>query len=136
MRCPKCGGYSFNNDDQCMNCKCGYVIPPPKRPLGWESKDYKASSSSYGINGKSAELVDCPNCQEKALFWNKYYQLYECLSCKRVFLSNMGVEGNPLDVYCPHCESPDIFYNRTPRSWKCHQCGRNFLNPKCNQSNL
>lgn len=39
MRCPKCGGYSFDSDDRCLNC--GYTPPAPKPPAWWGSKQWQ-----------------------------------------------------------------------------------------------
>lgn len=99
MRCPKCGGYSFDSDDKCLNCR--YTIPIAKPPLWWGRKDFQPSMSSHvhSVEGgeskymhnptydkltsnKPPNLETCPYCNRKSYFWNEYNKLYECLNRK------------------------------------------------------
>ena len=83
QRCPKCGGYSYDSNDNCINC--GYTIPTAKPPAWWGSKDFHGSGNKE-INHKLKhedtiiekvttedkhhidnviELLLCPYCKEK-----------------------------------------------------------------------
>ena len=113
QRCPKCGGYSWDDKDRCFNC--GYCIENSHPPAWWGSKNFHGSGyknqrhiikdsnlerivHSYSIEIKYPvkdvpELIECPICKNKSLFCNKYTNLYECLNlkCKKIFeLSSRG----------------------------------------------
>jgi hypothetical protein len=109
MRCPKCGGYSFDSEGRCLGPKCGHVISTGKPPSWWGGKDFSVHRRSPKDRGKGnkeghpnhdrgdvspPELKDCPYCKHKSLFWNKYILTYECLdlSCKR-FVAGQEING-------------------------------------------
>lgn len=100
MRCPKCGGYSFDSDDRCLNC--GYTPPkakppacwggpswqrPPKPPATGKGSDETQSPPPEKEVGRTPGLERCPACREVSLSWNKQTNLFECLNlkCKRKF---------------------------------------------------
>lgn len=86
MRCPECGGYSFDSDDRCLNC--GHTISfKPKPPPWWGTKDWfkptrELPSEKETSNLPSTKVIICPRCNERSLFYNKKDGLYECLNKK------------------------------------------------------
>jgi len=48
MRCPKCGGYRFDNEGNCLTPKCGYNMNPitPRTNLG-EADIFKLADGLY-----------------------------------------------------------------------------------------
>jgi len=88
MRCPKCGGYSFDSEDRCLNC--GHVISSDAKPPPWWGAQASLKSSMTSAskeetaNAYSARLTICPKCRERSLFYNEKEKVYECLNrrCK------------------------------------------------------
>lgn len=86
MRCPKCGGYSFDSDDRCLNC--GYVISSKVKPPSWWGSRALRKSTTTSVPKNEAAIVHppklsiCPNCQELSLFYNERDKMYECLNKK------------------------------------------------------
>jgi hypothetical protein len=92
VRCPKCGGYSIDNDGRCLDC--GHIDSTDARPPGWwSSKDWgtpqkpSVKGKEQSANKYSPKLTICPNCHERSLFYIDKDVVYECLNlkCKRVF---------------------------------------------------
>lgn len=117
MRCPNCGGYSFDSDDRCRGC--GYSAPKPKAPPWWgmPSRPRQPEPANEGPNvpkppapgTKSEPLLRCPECGDPSLWWNGQNRLFECLNlkCKRTITEQdmagkVALEGLLL---CKHCHA-------------------------------
>jgi len=88
MRCPQCGGYSFDSEDRCLNC--GYKISFDAKPPPWWGLSGLRKASTTERPTKDAtdlrppKLRVCPRCHERSLFYNDKESMYECLNkrCK------------------------------------------------------
>lgn len=86
MRCPQCGGYSFDSEDRCLNC--GYKMSFDAKPPSWWGSPGRRKHSIPKTNTKadatlqSAKLGVCPRCYQRSLFHNDRDSLYECLNKK------------------------------------------------------
>lgn len=102
MRCPQCGGYSFDSEDRCLNC--GYKISfNAKPPSWWSSPGQRKRVSTNETPGKGAvdlqppKLGICPRCHERSLFHNDRDGVYECLNrrCKAKAKSLEDLQPKP-----------------------------------------
>ena len=99
MRCPKCGSTSYDSDYKCL--VCGHLMSSPSvahvglndiQPLGadsgrrdeGETKPPPPNESDYN---PLLGLLTCPQCSQRALFWNRHDQIYKCVNpkCKQSF---------------------------------------------------
>jgi uncharacterized coiled-coil protein SlyX len=80
---------------------CGHIISSPSitpiglsdiQPLGTDSGnreegENKPTSSTESEYNPLLGLLNCPECSQRALFWNRHDQIYKCVNpkCKRSF---------------------------------------------------
>jgi hypothetical protein len=133
MRCPMCGGYSFDSDERCLTPNCGYIVRIDMRPPSWwDSKDWAKPPKSQPmvrrgqqINKYQPKLNVCPHCNKQSRFYNDQDGTYECLNlnCKahRKSVSDpSSLKTRKIQSrYCPGC-SADILVG-----WRfCASCGQ------------
>ena len=93
-RCPKCSGYIDDSDHRCLNC--GYIESPPSKDAGQSTRvdsgkidtgDTKPASANELDPDSQAGLLICPQCRQRALFWNRHTQIYKCVNpnCRQGF---------------------------------------------------
>lgn len=93
-RCPKCGGYIYDSEHRCLNC--GHIESPPSKDDAQSTRvdsgkidtgDTKPASVNESDPYPQAGLLICPQCRQKALFWNRHTQTYKCVNpnCKQGF---------------------------------------------------
>jgi hypothetical protein len=100
MRCPRCGGYSWDSNDYCLGC--GYHAVDTEAPSWWGSQDWKNPLKSPKKNEESLSSIPtpsleiCPHCHRKSLFYIEKYMLYECLNleCKAIITHDEIVNSN------------------------------------------
>jgi len=99
MRCPECGSSSYDSDYKCL--VCGHLVSSPSiNPVGsiegeslgadfrrrdeGETKATRPNESDYN---PLLGLLSCPQCSQRALFWNRHDQIYKCVNpkCKQRF---------------------------------------------------
>jgi hypothetical protein len=62
---------------------------PPVAAASGEEAGLEAKPTSSDVSGSNPQLglVDCPECGQRALFWNRHDRIYRCVNpeCKRAF---------------------------------------------------
>jgi hypothetical protein len=62
---------------------------PPVAAASGKEAGLEAKPTSSDVSGSNPQLglVDCPECGQRALFWNRHDRIYRCVNpeCKRVF---------------------------------------------------
>lgn len=92
--------------------------------------------------GETPELLDCPKCTHRSLFWNVYTQTYECLNikCKRIFTEKQ-LKSRPVSKPCESSLQSQAL--KKPRKFsgenghvKYYRDGHAGLCPFCGTSNI
>ena len=84
MRCPECGGYTFDSDGRCNFC--GRSTSSRPIPPSWQVTSPQSSDSAF------EGLKKCPSCKLLALRWYSYESSYRCLNCRKRFTESEYTE--------------------------------------------
>ncbi len=76
-------------------------------------------------------LTECPNCDERSLFWNKSHEVYECLACKKTYDETTLIKALKESIrlkQCPACRRMTCFDDPRKEKIRClyEKCGKEF----------
>jgi ribosomal protein L37E len=87
MRCPECGGYSFDDKGVCSICGYNMYPTPSRKDLGMvdiyklaEGLEKKTEIEKPAELKKDSKLETCPRCGQQSLMYNKFAKKMECLN--------------------------------------------------------
>jgi ribosomal protein L37E len=83
MRCPSCGGYSFDSNGKCKFC--GFNTGIYEGINAHADPDRPPWFGSEGLKPKN-KLARCNKCGELSFFWNWKESQWECLNLKCKFI--------------------------------------------------
>lgn len=91
MRCPKCGGCSFDSQGICLYCGNNMQPSQPRRDAGLGKVDIfklaeglaeKEKGGTPLTEKRENKLEICPECLEQSLWYNQRDKKYECMNKK------------------------------------------------------
>jgi len=92
VRCPKCGNYRFDPDDNCLNC--GHVLkvqlPPNGTPSSVNPFDLAEALREKRRRDSIPALSECFSCHESKLAYDKSNDIFCCYN-QRCVLFNVGI---------------------------------------------
>lgn len=87
MRCPKCGGYSFDDRGVCKTCGDSIYPIPPRKDLGKvdifkmaDGLENKYPTEPPVKIEKDSKQNTCPKCGLPTLTYNKFAKKFECIN--------------------------------------------------------
>ena len=92
MACPRCGQELYTADQPCKTCGYKEEVAPAWASGGRAQPAAAKPASAGNIYSrilkqkmgpeKPPELIDCPECRQTSMFYNRWSNLYECLNAR------------------------------------------------------
>lgn len=141
LRCPNCGGYTYDSQNGCSRPDCGHKPSTPRPPAWWGtphfSKHGAGSREQEGNRGDSAsthrqtgattfiQVHECPECRHQSLFWRKTERRYHCVNseCGRFFAEyEVNIVRYAAEDYhrCKNCGLNSATWNQSLHHYQCH----------------